>query len=60
MEKEDIVSAFWFGVVLCFVIGCIVIKSYNIKRNNTKTINVKQHNIEYNDGFNTIPKELLS
>ena len=60
MEKEDIVTAFWFGVVLCFAIGCIMIKIVKCKENKTTTINVKQNNnIEYKDGFNSIPKEWL-
>ena len=59
MEKEDIVTAFWFGVVLCFAIGCIMIKIVKCKESKTTTINVKQNNIKYKEGFNSVPKELL-
>ena len=60
MEKEDIVSSYWFGVVLFFAIGCIVIKIVKFNKSKTTTINVKQNdNIEYKDSFNSIPKEWL-
>jgi hypothetical protein len=41
MNKADIITLFWCGVILCFVAWCVTISTYNNKLVKTKQISVK-------------------